>query len=59
MKEARGACLQDSLDISTRCQADLKLDIIDLGLRRKMVFRSWEGLQRKVNYKGDFAKSLQ
>lgn len=53
MKDGCGACFQHSLDISIRCQVDLKLDIIDLGLRRKMVFRSsWRDYREKLTTKG-------
>lgn len=55
MKDGCGACFQDSLDISIRCQVDLKLDVIDLGLRRKMVFRSsWRDCREKLTTKGIF-----
>ena len=58
MKDGRGASFQDSLGISIRCHVDLKLDIIDLGLRRKMVFRSsWRDCREKLTTKGTLQRA--
>lgn len=60
--------MQDGLEISIRCQFDLKIDVTDLELRREVGTRngllvtalsSWRDSGEKLTTKGDFGKNLQ